>query len=211
MFTTRGLFRQVACPTPKCARINCPFSHVPVKHLVLPLDDLKSLAGSDQLPPPVPVTGKRLASPSSSSTNTRPAKLPRIENSRGSGLLSNIASSSMVTSLPNRSGSPASFSTSKITSSSTSLAQQGPPKLLVNPAQSKIPYATRQAMITTLYGAFKDLYHLFHVNHPEVAHIDALAQEAEVYVKTNKQSYKNVRLIIYILRLILTRHTGYDN
>jgi hypothetical protein len=51
-------------------------------------------------------------------------------------------------------------------------------------------------MITTLYGVFKDLYQAFHEQHPEAAHDDTLAQEAEVYAKTNKISYKNVRLYI---------------
>lgn len=181
MFTTLGLFKQISCSAPKCARINCPFSHVPVKSLALPVDDLKSLTGSDQTSSqPAPVTGiKRLPSPIPIS---RPAKLPRIDNAGPSRPLSTVASTRTSSS-----GSTASFSRP---SSAPSSVPQGPPKLMVNPSQSKIPYATRQALITTLYAAFKDLYHKFHESHPELAHDDTLAQEAEVYAKTNKQSYK---------------------
>lgn len=169
MFTSLGLFKQITCVAPKCSRINCPFSHIPVKALQLPADDLKSLAGSDLTIQPTAVIGKRLPSPTF--VPTRPTKVPRIERTVASTSTSNFGS--------------ASYST-------TSISTHGPPKLLVDPSQSKIPYAARQTMINTLYGVFKDLYHKFHEIHPELAQVDALAQESEVYAKTNKQAYKNV-------------------
>ncbi|KAG8836213.1 RNA exonuclease 3 [Serendipita sp. 399] len=63
---------------------------------------------------------------------------------------------------------------------------------------TKVPLVTRQAMLTAMYNTFKDLYHVFHQATPETAHDDALAQEAEVYAKSNKATYKTVAMITSI-------------
>ncbi|PVG00551.1 ribonuclease H-like protein [Serendipita vermifera] len=68
---------------------------------------------------------------------------------------------------------------------------QGPPKLIINPVNSKVPLNVRQAMLTGLYNAFKDLYHRFHDSRPDIAHKDALLQEEEIHAKTNKTTYRN--------------------
>jgi len=204
MFTTSGLFRQISCSAPKCTRVNCPFSHVPVKPLAFPADELTFLANSQQSHRPPTVIGKRAPSPSSTPIDPRPTKLQRIESAGGSVVASSIPSSSSGSSRKPTAGVPTPFPTSPSASQTAKTVAYGPPKLVANPAESKIPYATRQAMITNLYGVFKDLYHNFHEAYPSLAHNDAIAQEAEVYAKTNKVSYKNVSPSHYFILIGVT-------
>jgi RNA exonuclease 1 len=185
MFSTLGLFRQIACSAPKCARINCPFSHVPVKQLPLPADDLKFLVATPEPVRPPHVSGKRAGSPSL--TPDRPLKLQKTENLSGSASPSVPGSSRTVIS-----SRPSSSSATSVNGNTSPL--HGPPVINASTAMSKTPLVSRQALLTKLYDAFKDLYHRFHQARPDLAHKDALMQEGEVYAKTNKLTYKNVRL-----------------
>jgi RNA exonuclease 1 len=190
MFSTLGLFRQIPCPTTRCIRINCPFSHEPIKQSSLPADELDSLTARQdptESSQPTSVTpAKRTGSPITDVNSTRPAKLLRPDPDNPP--MAKTANSSRLAA-----SSGASGSTSTNTNKAMSHSDQGPPKLVVNPANSKVPLNVRQAMLTALYGAFKDLYHQFHSSRPEVAYQDALLQEEEIHAKTNKTTYRNVR------------------
>lgn len=186
MFSTLGLFRQLSCTAPACSRINCPFSHVPVNPLPLPADGLKSLAAAVSEQPRTPQPNiKRPGSPSL--TPNRPLKLQKTKDVNKPASPA-VASSSR--------SAPPNQSTSRLANDAKEKdsALYGPPKITATPATSRIPLVTRQALLTSLYNAFKDLYHKFHQERPDLAHKDALIQEEEVYAKTNKLAYKNVRL-----------------
>ncbi|CAG7848261.1 Exonuclease GOR; AltName: Full=Antigen GOR; AltName: Full=RNA exonuclease 1 homolog-like [Serendipita indica DSM 11827] len=107
-----------------------------------------------------------------------PSKIPRTD-----------AASRPSTSLA-RTGQTATFS--------TGLAPQRRvedfPKFVKDVAGTKVPFAMRQALFATMYSTFKDLYHRFHQEHPNQAFDDAVMQEAEVYAKSNKTSYKNAMI-----------------
>ncbi|KAG8826558.1 RNA exonuclease 3 [Serendipita sp. 401] len=208
MFAPLSFWRTVACSTPACHRINCPFSHVPVKSVPVPADELKQFANGRQQNVmntdesiakstsslPQPVIGKRPASPLSFPATESRSKSSKRTHSPSPALLSTSVTFSATgypTNLSSRQKS--SFSTSASSSASDS-ENRGPPKLVANPMTSKVPLATRQAMLTIMYDAFKDLYHTFHPALPVIAHNDALAQEAEVYAKSNKATYKNAMI-----------------
>ena len=182
MFSALGLFRQISCSAPACRRINCPFSHLAIKSLPLPSDELRSFASVAE---PHPVTGKRPHPPTPTATLAPPSKIQRTDvASRPSASLRNVAV------LPGRNtGQVASFSTS----TTPKRAVEDFSKFVQDIAATKVPFGMRQALFATMYTTgFKDLYHKFHERHPNQAFDDAVAQEAEVYAKSNKTSYKNV-------------------
>lgn len=171
MFSSLGLFDQIRCSSPRCSRINCPFSHnSTTPKPSLPVDQLASLV-APPLPkpvvtPPKPVIGKRSSPPTSS--ETRPSKLVKTE------------------------AGPSPVSPSKA-QTATNSKSSGPPILRVNAATSTIPIALRQMMLTNLYQAFVNLYTNFNAKFPHFAHDHAIEQESHIYSKTNKVTYRQVR------------------
>ncbi|KZT50653.1 hypothetical protein CALCODRAFT_422460, partial [Calocera cornea HHB12733] len=68
----------------------------------------------------------------------------------------------------------------------------GPPVLAINAANSKIPMKDRQTMVSRLWEEFNRLYStILPGSGPDLARDHAVKQEAEVYDKTNKLTYRN--------------------
>jgi RNA exonuclease 1 len=57
-----------------------------------------------------------------------------------------------------------------------------------------VPVPVRQAMLKTLYDHFLVLYDAILAANPTIASEHALRQEEEVYKKSNKQTYRVVRI-----------------
>lgn len=165
MFSSLHLFQQLACPDKaKCSRPQCLFSH-----------------RTDLVPPPVlvvPVEQPAAIASSSKTPTTIPAKRP-------------VASTSATPQEPPR-------KQQKLTPNRAAAAPQqattGPPVLRVNGAQSIVPVPVRQAMLKTLYDHFLVLYDAILAANPTIASEHALRQEEEVYKKSNKQTYRVVRI-----------------
>lgn len=216
MFCPLPLFRQLSCTAPRCTRVNCPFTHGPVKAISLPGDQL-NLLGTSSPSRALHDAGTTSATASSSSSRgpdktmidirghekaisakragspslmeTRPAKVQKVNSP-----IRIVQPPPSTSSGPNKSS--VSISTSNVSQSSLA---SGPPVLNATPATSKVPLATRQALLTNLYSAFKSLYQSFHDQHPEFAYNHAIEQEKEIHGKTNKITYKNVsHLFIYL-------------
>lgn len=61
-------------------------------------------------------------------------------------------------------------------------------------AQSAVPIRTRQTMLTTLYDTFQTLYLPILKLDPSLPATHSLAQESDVYSKSNKITYRNASL-----------------
>jgi hypothetical protein len=75
--------------------------------------------------------------------------------------------------------------------------QSGAPRLQVNPAQSKVAVSDRQKLLAAMYDQFRALYTSLLVLDPSLPARHALAQELEVYEKSTRATYRNVRCNIY--------------
>jgi hypothetical protein len=191
MFTPLGLWKRTICPEKgTCTRIPCPFSHEPIADapqspvallstLVRPpseqVEQDKHQAPS-RSPIPPHQASKRPASPAD--PNLRPPKVPRLNSS---ALQNHKARLTQTT-------SPSGPSSS------------GPPILRINPGATRIPYDTRQTMVTTLYKVFVDLYSAFNSSHQNLAREHALQQESEIHAKHSKTTYRNVSCVSSRLR-----------
>lgn len=167
MFSSLHLFQQLACPDKaKCSRPQCLFSH------------RNDLAPPHVLVVPVEQPAAIASSSKTSSPTTIPAKRP-------------VASTSATPQEPPR-------KQQKLTPNRAAVAPQqattGPPVLRVNGAQSIVPVPVRQAMLKTLYDHFLILYDAILAANPTIASEHALRQEEEVYKKSNKQTYRVVRI-----------------
>lgn len=191
MFAPLGLWKQTICPEKAtCTRVPCPFSHETIINVAeSPAALLSTLVrpNSEQekhqitSPSPIPPhrANKRPASPTDQTL--RPPKVPRLNSSSQA-----VASSAA---LQNRRAA----STQPMTSSGS--RSSGPPVLRINPGASRIPYDTRQNMVTTLYKIFVELYSSFNSSHQNLAREHALQQEAEIHAKHSKTTYRNVSLV----------------
>ena len=175
-----------------CTRTPCPFSHESITDapqspvallstLVRPVleQEKKHQAASLSPTPPKP-SSKRPASPAD--PTLRPPKVPRLN-----------SSSSQATPSSSSPQKPRPFSTQGMTPSGPS--SSGPPILRINPGASRIPYDTRQTMVTTLYKVFVELYSTFNGSHQNLAREHALQQEAEIHAKHSKATYRNVSCV----------------
>jgi RNA exonuclease 1 len=187
MFAPLGLWKRTICPEKgTCARIPCPFSHESVTNapqspvsllstLMRPVLEEEKHQGPSQSPIPPHQVSKRPASPAN--PILRPSKVPRLNSSQ-------VAPSSST--LQNR---RTVFTQTRTPPNSSS---GGLPILRINPGASRIPYNTRQTMVTTLYKIFVELYSAFNSSHQNLAREHALQQEAEIHEKHSKATYRNV-------------------
>ncbi|KAG8891886.1 RNA exonuclease 3, partial [Tulasnella sp. 417] len=181
MFTTQGLFASTECPErEKCRRNPCPFSHKPPK-LKSPPPSTPSLAGTSQTAPlAIPE-----ASSSAEASSSNPAKRHANESSTGSSpprkLLKAVEGD----------GKAAGKTKAVPTMKSKQPATAGPPVLQASVAASKIPLKDRQDMLGRIYAQFTTLYTPILPRKPTLASEHALAQELEIYNKTNSKTYRN--------------------
>jgi len=190
MFAPLGLWKRTTCPEKAtCTRVPCPFSHESIMNVPQsPAALLSTLVRPDSgrekhqitLPSPIPPhqANKRPASPAD--PTLRPPKVPRLNSSQA------VPSPAA---LRNRRA----VSTQPVTPSGS--RSSGPPILRINPGASRIPYDTRQTMVTTLYKIFVELYSAFNSSHQNLAREHALQQEAEIHAKHTKTTYRNVSLV----------------
>ncbi|KAF8525311.1 ribonuclease H-like protein [Gautieria morchelliformis] len=184
MFSRRGLFGSIPCPErTTCTRNPCLFSHqqgladpsavrvpaaTPPKSILVAATPPKSIlkstpaASSD-----VSVPAKRALAASPATPAARQQPTPTSEPPR------------KIQRLAYKSAQPAASS-----------QPTGEPALRVNPAASRVPVLVRQTCLKSLYAAFLTLYDAFHAAHPHLAGAHALAQETEIYDRTNKQTYR---------------------
>lgn len=187
MFAPQGLWKRIICPEKgTCTRVPCPFSHGSVTDapqspaaLLSTLARPASAQEKHQAPSPSPISlnqaSKRPASPAD--PITRPSKVPRLNSSQAAPSSSSKQNRRAV------------FTQTRTPSDSSS---SGPPVLRINPGASRIPYDTRQTMVTTLYKIFVGLYSAFNSSHQNLAREHALQQEAEIHEKHTKATYRNV-------------------
>ncbi|KLO08284.1 hypothetical protein SCHPADRAFT_944602 [Schizopora paradoxa] len=79
--------------------------------------------------------------------------------------------------------------------SSVSKSSTGCPILRINAALSQVAIPVRQAMVKNLYQAFSDLYEDLLKANPELPSDHALAQEVEIYEKSNKITYRSAAIL----------------
>ena len=187
MFASLGLWKRIICPEKgTCTRIPCPFSHEPVTNapqspVALLSTLVRPVLGEEkhQATSPSPIrphqASKRAASPAD--PILRPPKVPRLNSSQAAPSSSAPQNRRAV------------FTQPKTPSNSSS---SGLPILRINPGASRIPYNTRQTMVTTLYKIFVELYSAFNSSHQNLARDHALQQEEEIHAKHTKATYRNV-------------------
>ena len=190
MFAPLGLWKRAICPErATCARVPCPFSHESITNapqspaallsvLARPILDQEKHQTTEPSLLPSHQASKRPASPAD--PIPRPPKVPRLNSSQAGPSFSTLRSRRAV-------------STQSATPSGSKSG--GPPVLRINPGASRIPYDTRQTMVTTLYKIFVVLYSAFNSSHQNLAREHALQQEAEIHAKHSKATYRNVSLV----------------
>ncbi|EJU06041.1 hypothetical protein DACRYDRAFT_85886 [Dacryopinax primogenitus] len=211
MFKPLGLFSTIQCPQRKtCHRRPCPFSHedpiltqhrassstvpatssTPTKDRVvqknsspIPTPDRERLVNRKASPIPATDTpnvipAKRHVDPLRGAEDERPRKFKAVA--------APVASTSTYGTVTPRKTIPVSVPVP------ISEATTGPPVLAINAANSRIPMKDRQVMVSRLWEEFTKLYALIRPGPaPELAREHALKQEADVYDKTNKMTYRN--------------------
>ncbi|ETW83986.1 hypothetical protein HETIRDRAFT_472359 [Heterobasidion irregulare TC 32-1] len=175
MFSPLGLFHSLPCPNKsQCRRKNCLFSHksgVVENPVSIPYDTPQPVASSSALASRSSVPAKRPAASSPthalSSANAASSLHPQRK-------LQKVGTTQKPLALPTASRTPT-----------------GVPVLRVNAAQSKIPVATRQTMLKSLYDHFVVLYDAVLPQEPSLASEHALRQEEEIYNRASKSTYRN--------------------
>ncbi|KAG9016632.1 RNA exonuclease 3 [Tulasnella sp. 427] len=84
----------------------------------------------------------------------------------------------------------------------------GPPVLQASAAASKVPLTDRQQMLGRLYAQFTTLYAQILPRKPNLASEHALAQELEIYNKTNAKTYRNGTINVLLSIKKRTSPTG---
>ncbi|KAF8205066.1 ribonuclease H-like domain-containing protein [Pholiota molesta] len=176
MFTTAGLFKDLACPArDTCTRPQCIYSHL------------------SNIPPPKPLGKPAFTSPQSASGSSSglaratandsviPAKRPAI-----------VSPSKLipVSAEPPRKVQKVNPG-KRIPVPTASHTESGVPILRVNAAQSQVPIPVRQTMLQSLYNQFVILYECLLPSNPSLASAHALKQEQEIYAKSTKLTYRN--------------------
>ncbi|KIJ54809.1 hypothetical protein M422DRAFT_153255 [Sphaerobolus stellatus SS14] len=139
-------------------------------------------------PSPIkPILKSSTSGPSSSSSSSIPAKRPMLANPASPLRASPLASVEPPRKLQRVSTVKRAVPTA--VAPSTQSSDTGVPTVDVS-AGSKIPAASRQACLKPLYEAYVTLYSSFHSYFPHLAREHALAEEIEVYTKTNKLTYR---------------------
>ncbi|KAI0068640.1 ribonuclease H-like protein [Artomyces pyxidatus] len=174
MFSSLGLFQSLPCPEgTHCKRHNCLFSHSP--HVS------QACVSVPYDPPPQPVAS------TSASSSTVPAK----RHAPASPAPSVTSRSHAGPSEPPRKLQKVGTVRRPVAVPTAAHTPSGVPVLSVNAAQSKLPIATRQTMIKSLYDHFVVLYDAVLPTHPSLAADHALRQEQEIYNRTTKLTYRN--------------------
>ncbi|KAI0771596.1 ribonuclease H-like protein [Trametes elegans] len=186
MFPTLGLFQTLPCPEKQhCARRNCLFSHRPdltkIPVTPVPVDVPKPAPSTSAVAPRPP------PSASAASSLSIPAKRSVSSPLRAAGPSNGPSTSEPPTKLQRAGPSrrPVAVPSGPQTSST------GVPVLRVSAAQSQVPIPVRQAMLKSLYDHFAVLYENILPTNPTIASEHALRQEAEVYKKSTKLTYRN--------------------
>ena len=195
MFSTLGLFQSLPCPRKHCTL--CPFSHSSV-----PAQPTAPIATPTD--PPSTVPAKRpleltIPAPDPPPQRIKTATAPK----------SVVSQSTSQTSVRYwRSVHPVSPHTR---------VQTGVPTLRINAAQSRVPLPVRQvrhfsspqsithpiqAMLKSLYDHFVVLYESLLPAYPTLASEHALRQEEQVYNKSTKLTYRNVRRHFLLVSLV---------
>ncbi|TFK43452.1 ribonuclease H-like domain-containing protein [Crucibulum laeve] len=180
MFSSLRLFQNVSCPEKQnCKRPHCIFSHrtdlPPPPPLNIPIEQ----------PKPAPADPPKRSPVKPSNGVVVPAKRP-ISTTLSRGPLSAGPSSE-----PPRKLQKVGSSTKPIAVPSASHTNTGVPIIRVNTAQSLVAIPVRQTMLKTLYDHFLVLYNTVLPLNPTLASEHALKQEAEVYKKSSKLTYRN--------------------
>ncbi|KAF7332085.1 Exonuclease domain-containing protein [Mycena kentingensis (nom. inval.)] len=163
MFSKRQLF-QVACPDRACSRPSCLYTHREGLPRPLPL-----VIPIEQQPP-VPTTSQPALVPAKRSVSSPSTSFDvSVEPPRKT-----------LKAAPNRAVPVAPQPTSS-----------GPPVLRVSGAQSTVPLPVRQALLKSLFDHFVVVYQDLLASNPSIASEHALKQEAEIYERSTKQTYRN--------------------
>ncbi|KAH9062697.1 hypothetical protein EDB87DRAFT_1605401 [Lactarius vividus] len=162
MFTVRGFFRDVPCPSSCNNPSFCLFSHVTLQDSQ-PQTIPAKRPPSDQVSRHSPLPRQIPSSSSHPENVERPTKLKRV--------------------------GPLQRSVAVPTTSSSSTT--GVPILTINAGQSRIPVSTRQNMLKLLHTNFVALYEAIVPQGTTLAHEHALRQEQEIYERTTKSTYTN--------------------
>ncbi|QRV73177.1 exonuclease domain protein [Ceratobasidium sp. AG-Ba] len=139
--------------------------HRPRKHRIF-LSPILHLQVRPTSAPRVETAKRPVETPSLASSPPPPAKVPKV----GPG--------------PVRKPAPPSV---------TSLSPTGAPILNINAANTNVPLKERQRMVTVIYETFRTLYSNL-PNNAQTATLPgqhAIAQEAEVYARSQRSTYKN--------------------
>ncbi|KAI0774244.1 ribonuclease H-like protein [Fomes fomentarius] len=183
MFPTLSLFQTLPCPEkPHCKRPNCLFSHrpdvtqIPVTPILVEVPKPSYAAASTSAP-------QITAEPTTSIPAKRSISSPLRATAPGDGSAAREPPRKLQrTGPPQR---PVAVPSAPTTSST------GVPVLKITPAQSQVALPVRQAMLKTLYDHFVVLYERILTSNPTLASDHALKQEQEVYLKSNKLTYRN--------------------
>lgn len=177
MFSSSGLFQSLSCPERNnCNRPSCIFSHsldLPSHHsLNIPVQHLPQTTSADVAP------------------RTVPSKRPFHNIAQGPSSGSNGALNG-----PPIQRLRVGIAQKPVAVPAQSHTSTGVPIIRINPAQSQVALPVRQAMLKTLYDHFVVLYDAILPLNPTIASEHALRQEEQVYSKSTKLTYRNVRLI----------------
>jgi len=180
MFSTFGLFQSLSCPQRiNCNRPSCIFAH----GSDLPSSPSLDIPVHQPKLQPVTVPSKRpihnLVQRPTSGPSEPPAQRRKVGTSQN----------------------PAAVPATSNTSVGVVIQQSGVPILKVNAARSQVALPVRQAMLKSLYEHFVILYDAILPSHPTLASEHALRQEEQVYTKSTKLTYRNVRPVC-VLRIL---------
>ncbi|KAG8948087.1 RNA exonuclease 3 [Tulasnella sp. 424] len=189
MFATQGLFASTECPEREtCRRNPCPFSHKPPKLKSPPLSTPSLAPTSRTVPLTVPET-----SSSAEASSSNPAKRHANDGSTGSS-----PPRKLLKAVTKGDGKATAQTKAVVTMKSKPAPTAGPPVLQATPATSKIPLKDRQQMLGQLYTHFTTLYAQILPRKPSLASEHALAQEVEIYNRTNAKTYRNATINVLL-------------
>ena len=212
MFAPKGLFSSLLCPeSSSCTREPCLFCHKPASGLRKPTPLTSSLL--EFKPVAAPLSGIRSNQQTIPNTGTvqnavKPDIVNAISRKRPADEVSGPSVSKAVIEPPKKlkrvetsypTTSVGYFLSTVLNLPHGGSSQSGVPKITANPAKSHVPINQRQTMLTTLYETFRRLYSPIISSSPSLPGQHAIAQEEEVYAKTNKTTYRNVITVLPFL------------
>ncbi|KAG9005766.1 RNA exonuclease 3 [Tulasnella sp. JGI-2019a] len=183
-----SLFHSIPCPEKNtCRRSPCLFSHeTPVVAPSSFSGQTKPLLADERTSPKLDSAGPSTAPKRSASITppgfSPPRKLLKVSDAEGA----------KATVMPRKAP------TKRAVNPLLAAVNSGPPILRISAGASKIPVTERQKMATKLYEAFLALYQPLGPKGGTLATEHSLAQEIEIYERTNSKTYKNATINVLV-------------